>query len=898
MYALSALGVVSVYRGSGVVNFASGAMGMVGAFVFWVLADQHHWPAVPAILVGVAASGGLGVATYVLVMRPLRHRSNLVRVVATLGVLLTVQAGVGLIYTPAFEAVANPFLPQGPVSIFGAHVGADRLCLLGIALVLTLGATAVYTRTRFGLATTALAENATVAAATGWSPDMLAGVNWAVGGALAGIAGICLAPIVGISITLASILLLPSLAAAVAGAMRSFAAAAIVGVGIGVAQSVVSRYSTLAGFPDAVPFVAIILVLILRGAALPTRDTLQEIFPRVTSGRIPWILVGICSLTAAVALGGHLSLVWVGAVTTSLAVSLILLSLVVVVGYAGQLSLSQYAIAAAAGLVAARLSAAGVPFPLAALGAVAASIPVGILVGFPAVRTRGPSLAIATLGLSVVIIEMVLGNSELTGGYSGLALKDPKLFGIDLNPSVYPDRYALFSLACVVCCCIMVANLRRGRAGRRMLAVRANERAATAVGVSVRSAKLASFAIAAAISAVGGVLLTFLQPTALFNSYQVFDSVQAVAYAVVGSIGFGSGALVGSTLSTGGIGSQVFSFLGTNYASWLAFASGLLLLITVIRFPDGIAAYDVNLARRTRQALLRKLPARRPVVGHVGRHRGTSPSNHRDAPHAYVRTKASDESHTLDVRGISVRFGGLCAVDEASFSVNSAEILGIIGSNGAGKTTLIDAITGFVRLSGGQILLDGRDLAQLSATKRARLGVSRSFQSLELFEDLTVRENLLAGCDNEGSKYWFTDLFVPGRVELPPVAIDLVAQLKLAGDLDKLPSELSFGQRRLVAIARALVREPAVLLLDEPAAGLDIAERLELAQTIHGLAAYSGTAVVLIEHDLDLIRTVADRVVVMEFGRCIASGRPEEVLLDDRVIASYVGTVAREPELQ
>jgi sulfate-transporting ATPase len=120
----------------------------------------------------------------------------------------------------------------------------------------------------------------------------------------------------------------------------------------------------------------------------------------------------------------------------------------------------------------------------------------------------------------------------------------------------------------------------------------------------------------------------------------------------------------------------------------------------------------------------------------------------------------------------------------------------------------------------------------------------------------------------------------------------------LAGDLDKLPSELSFGQRRLVAIARALVREPAVLLLDEPAAGLDIAERLELAQTIRGLAAYSGTAVVLIEHDLDLIRTVADRVVVMEFGRCIASGRPEDVLLDDRVIASYVGTVAREPELQ
>jgi len=476
----------------------------------------------------------------------------------------------------------------------------------------------------------------------------------------------------------------------------------------------VGHYTNLAGIPDAVPFVAVMIVLIVRGTTLPARDMLQEKSPQVTTGRIPWIVAGLATAAAAIVIGGHLSLVWVSAVTTSLSVALILLSLVVVVGYAGQLSLAQYAIAAAAGLVAARLSAAGLPFLLAALIAVAVAIPAGILVGLPAVRTRGPSLAIATLGLSVVIIEVILGNSSLTGGYSGLTLKDPKLFGLDLSATAYPDRYALFSLACVVGCCLMVANLRRGRSGRRMLAVKANERAATAVGVSVPSAKLASFAVASAIAAVGGVLLTFAQPTALFNQYQVFDSIQAVSYAVVGSIGFGSGALVGSGLAPGGVGSQALSFLGSNYASWLAFVSGLLLIMTVVRFPNGIAAYNVGLGQRAKRALLANPWMQWPFA--VGQRAG----RHDLINHASGAQHVKAASHLLEVQGITVKFGGLCAVDGASFSVGSAEVLGVIGANGAGKTTLIDAITGFVGIADGKILLDGKDLNSLDATKRAR----------------------------------------------------------------------------------------------------------------------------------------------------------------------------------
>jgi ABC-type branched-subunit amino acid transport system ATPase component/branched-subunit amino acid ABC-type transport system permease component len=890
MYALSALGVVVVYRGSGVINFASGAMGMVGTFVFWNLADQHNWPVPLALVVGVGASGLLGVATHYLVMRPLRHSSNLVKLVATLGVLIAIQSGVALIYG-VNTLIAQPFLPHGEVSIFGASVGADRLCLLGFAIVLTLGATLIYSRTRFGLATTAIAENPAVTAAMGWSPDTLAGVNWAIGGCLAGFAGICLAPIVGVSVSTALLLLLPSLAAAVAGGMRSFSVTAVVALAIGVLQSVLPRYVTTAGIPDAVPFAAIVVVLIFRGTALPSRDVLREEFPRVSSGRIPWALAIICTLVAAFVLAGHLSLVWVGAVTTSLAVSLILLSLVVVVGYAGQLSLAQYAIAAAAGLVAAHLSVVGFPFPLAALCAIAAAIPVGLLFGLPAARTRGPALAIVTLGLAVVIIDVGFGNAWLAGGYAGLTLKNPTIFGLDLSPSAYPDRYAILSLICVVVCCVMVANLRRGRAGRRMLAVRSNERAATALGVNVRGAKLAAFSIAASIAAVGGVLLTFAQPVAVFSGYSVFDSIEAVSYVVVGGLGFGSGALAGSTLANGGVGSQVLSSFGTQYDGWLDFGGGLLVIIMVVLYSNGVMAYNVDLARRLEGALKARLPHRR----------GSSKRRLVDPEGVDVTSQGPtarlERLHTLEARGVSVRFGGMLAVNDANFSVTSAVVLGIIGANGAGKTTIIDAITGFVPLSAGEILLDGEDVSHMDATKRARAGISRSFQSLELFEDLSVLENVLVGCDDVRSKYWLTDLFWPGRATLPSSSIEVMRDLGLLDDLDKLPSALSFGKRRLVAIARALSREPSVILLDEPAAGLDISERQELGQTIRHLAKQSHTAVIVVEHDLDLIRAVADQVVVMEFGQCIAIGTPDEVLSDKRVIASYVGTTANRVEV-
>jgi sulfate-transporting ATPase len=241
------------------------------------------------------------------------------------------------------------------------------------------------------------------------------------------------------------------------------------------------------------------------------------------------------------------------------------------------------------------------------------------------------------------------------------------------------------------------------------------------------------------------------------------------------------------------------------------------------------------------------------------------------------------------VENISVTFGAVRAVDEVSLEIRAGEVLGVIGSNGAGKTTLIDALTGFIPLASGTIRLDGEDVAKLSARDRARKGFGRSFQSLELFEDISVYENLLVACEPRDLASWATDLVHPGKPQLSTAALIAVHELGLESHLEQMPGEISYGTRRLVVIARSIAAEPRVLLLDEPAAGLDVQERDELVRIIRRLAEDWGMAILLIEHDVALVARVADRMIALDFGRLIAEGSADEVRLSAAVIASYLG---------
>ena len=226
---------------------------------------------------------------------------------------------------------------------------------------------------------------------------------------------------------------------------------------------------------------------------------------------------------------------------------------------------------------------------------------------------------------------------------------------------------------------------------------------------------------------------------------------------------------------------------------------------------------------------------------------------------------------------------------DVSLEVRPGEVVGLIGPNGAGKTTLIDAVTGFVP-SQGSISLDDRRIDGLNATKRARLGLRRSFQSLELFEDVSVEENIRAGSDSDASRLsWVTDLIWPGRHELSPTALAAIHDFDLEADLDKTPEELPYGRRRLVGIARTVASGPSIVMLDEPAAGLDENESAELARLIRRLADERNMGVLLVEHDVGLVMSTCDRIVVIDFGSVIATGTPEEIRGSDAVRDAYLG---------
>jgi sulfate-transporting ATPase len=884
LYGLSALGLVLVYRGSGVINFAHGALGLVGAYLFYELHDVRHWPFAAAFPPALIACGLLGVLIQLGIMRPLRSSSALVRLLATLAVLTTIQGLISLSLTQQVLIVA-PSLPGSPVQIGGVAIGEDQLALLAIAVVLTAGLAVVYKRTKFGLATSAVAENARLAGHLGYSPNTIAAANWAIGSMLAGTAGVLLAPITGLDVMSMTLMVIPALAAAVVGRMVSFPVTLAAGLLMGVLQSELTRYVSQPGWATAVPFFVIIVVLAARGTSLPTRGESSTKLPAVGSGRIrPCLLAPALAGGAAVIEAVPLS--WVDGITETCVVAIVVLSVVVVTGYAGQLSLAQWALAGVGAWIAAQLVAAQhFPFWLALLVALLAMVPVGVLVGLPALRTRGDQLAILTLGVGVAVSALIFSSPNLTGGSTGIDVGFPTLFGLPIDTIFHPRNYALVSLGFFVLAAVLVVNLRRGRAGRRLLAIRSNERAAASLGVAVAGGKLYSFALSGVIAALGGIFFAFSNSLVTFDQFSPFTSVTMVVYAVVGGLGYATGPLFGAVLQPGALGTNIGDIFSDEVQKFLPMIGGVLLIVILITNVDGLTATEV---RRWSKLVTR---VARPRVRAVSS--GYSATGWPPRSSALARVRPM----TLEASGLTVCFGRNQVLTDVSFSVRPGEVLGLIGPNGAGKTTVLDAVTGYVDPVAGTVRLNGVDLLRRPTHRRAQAGLARSHQSLELFDDMTVLENLLVA--DQACAWWryATDLVRPGRFEVTEVTRAAIETFGLADVLSERPGNLPYGMRRLIAIARSVAAKPSVLLLDEPAAGLSATERVELRELIHYLAKQQGLAVLLIEHDVDLVLGVSDRVVVLEFGIVIASGPPGELRADPRVIAAYLGESGADDEL-
>jgi sulfate-transporting ATPase len=693
---------------------------------------------------------------------------------------------------------------------------------------------------------------------------------------------------------------LAATAAALVAGFQSFPVALAVGVVMGIAQTEVDRYVGTISLPGwgfntpgwgrSVPFLVIVVWMVIRGQALPLRDYLLQRLPTIGTGRFNWpgIALGVALTTVLMV---TTTPIWIDAFTVTLCVALVLLSIVVLTGYTGQLSLAQFALAGFGAWVAGRLIATqGIPFWAGLLVGVAATVPLGIAFALPAVRTRGINLAILTLGLGTAIELILFDNTDYTGGIAGTQVGDPTLFGWDISSVSHPGRYGMFALACLLVATLAVGNMRRGRVGRRMIAVRTNERAAAALGISVPGVKLYAFGVSAAIAALGGILLAFRSTSITYPAFTNISSITFVGLAVIGGIGYLFGPVAGATLATGALWAQVFDAISSGTGKYIVLVGGVSVMLLALLNQNGMVKEWIAQVAFVRSKLARVVPF-------------LPPQKQPESVRLPAETTAvmAVPARTLEIRDLTVRYDGTTAVDRFSATVVPGQVLGLIGPNGAGKTTLIDAVTGFKRAAAGALFLDGEDIGGLSATRRARAGIARSFQSLELFEDSTVLANLRSATDPHDFRSYVTDLAYPRQPPLSGEAVSVIREFRLENDLDRVAENLPYGQRRLLAIARAVVSRPSILLLDEPAAGLDSVETRELAHLVRRLADEWKIGVLLIEHDVDFVMSVCDRVVVLDFGRTIADGSPEHVRNDPHVIAAYLGeddeTIAADPRV-
>jgi ABC-type branched-subunit amino acid transport system ATPase component/branched-subunit amino acid ABC-type transport system permease component len=889
VYAALTLALVCTYRSSGVVNFATGGMALYAAYAYAYLRQGQllllipplptkvslgiQLGFVPAAVITLLMTAALGVLIYLLVFRPLRATPAVAKAVASIGVMLlllslsTERIGTAGVF-------AAPILPTSIWKVGSVIVPSGRVWLAAIAVVLALGLAALFRFTRFGLTTRAAAETEKGAYVSGISPDRSAMLNAILSAIVAGVAGILIAPVVPIDPLSYTLFIVPALAAAICGRFEALLPAVIAGLLIGMLQSdatyLVGKYSWLpsSGLPQLLPLALILLVLVVRGKPLPTRGAIVQrslgSAPRPRRVLTPTAVASSAALLGILALSGD----WRNGLLTSLIFAVVALSSVVVTGFAGQVSLAQLPLAGVGGFLLGGLSSgAGVPFPAAPiLGALGATV-IGVVVGLPALRIRGLPVAVVTLALGVALEAVWFQNTDLVP-IGGKAVKSASLLGIDLNVgtgAAFPRvGFCLMVLVVLVLVATSVALLRRSRLGSAMLAVRANERSAAAAGVDVTRTKLAAFAIASFIAGIGGSLLAYQQGTVSFQSFDAFVGLSLFAVTYVAGITSVSGGILAGFLSSGGL---LFVVLNKsiNIGGWFGVLTALALIVIVIFSPEGLVGpVHAWLAKRhaTRIGGGAEQPVAMPAVRATMRERGQV-----DTP-----LKA-----LLSVRAMTVRYGGVVALNNVSFDVPRGTIVGLIGPNGAGKTTLIDALSGLASAS-GSLSLGGQGIGGLSAHKRARAGLGRTFQSIELYDDLSVEENVRVGMAAARSR--------PARSS--PTLADTLDLLGIAEHRDRPAGDLSQGQRQLVSIARALVGGPEVLLLDEPAGGLDSTESLWLGERLEAIRA-TGVAILLVDHDMHLVLNLCDEIRVLDFGEEIAAGVPEVIRTDRAVAAAYLG---------
>jgi ABC-type branched-subunit amino acid transport system ATPase component/branched-subunit amino acid ABC-type transport system permease component len=889
IFALAATGLVLTYKTSGIFNLAHGALASASAFLFYFLHQQRGmpWPLAAVICIGI---GGPVVGLLLeLVARRLQGATLAAKVLATAGVMLVILGAVQLLYPSGQNYEVQSFLPAYVFTLWGARIEVSQIIIFVIGAAAALALTLFLRYARYGLSMRAVVDDPELLDVAGISPTKVRRLAWAIGSSMAAASGVLLAPLLPLDATGLTFLVVTAFGAVAVGAFTSLPLTYLGALAIGVGQALLEKYfvtstGLAAGLAPSLPFL-ILFVLLLAAPRLrrPSGDGFLKPRPR-SSWQAPWQFKagGGAAVLAVLVAVPQFAGINLDSWTIFLSYVVLFLSLGLLVRLSGQVSLAHVSFMAI-GVVAFSHLAVDHHWPwlVALAGAALIAAPVGALLAIPAIRFPGLYLALATLGFGLVLEQMFYSQPYMFGTSYPLTVPRPFVSWADLGSDT---GYYYVVLAFVMAVTILVVFIARSRLGRLLSAMSDSATGLAASGASIRISLVLVFCVSASLAAVAGVLGGATLSLAAGASYMPFLSVQLFAVAMISPgaapwyalLAAAGQSLVPAYFSQGAtitnLFTLLFGFAAIGYAidPWSARQAPAPLR----RLLDRLNSGEKPAAHGPAPAQPLVVPAQPPVP---------VPNHSRS-----VRPSATG----LRVEDVTVRFGGLVANDGISLEVPVGRITGLIGPNGAGKSTLFNVCSGLVSPSSGTVWMDGRRLDHLGAPARARHGLGRTFQQTELFESLTVRQNIAMGCEAAWAGRNPLDHIVTGIGQRRMIRERTDESIRLCGlaELaDAHVASLSTGWRRHVELARCVAGTYEVLLLDEPSSGLDRRETQHLGEILGRVVRERGVGILLVEHDMALVNQVCDHVYVIDFGKQIFDGATQEIKDSEIVRRAYLG---------
>ncbi len=875
VYGLAGSGLVLTYKTSGIFNFGHGAIATTAAYTFYFLHVDHRIGWILALLVSVLVVGPVIGLVFERIAAQLALQRTAFHIVGTVGIVLLVQ-GLASIKFGADSLFPPQYLPKARDSfkVEGAVITYDKVIIAGVALVAVTSLYVMFRSTRMGVAMRAVVDDPNLVAMHGVNPDGVRRLAWVIGSTFAALSGVLIIPLIGLNPILLTLLVVDAFGAATIGAFSSipltFLGGVLIGVGADISKHYVIDVPWLAGLPASLPFIVLFVALfviprykLVSPSRIAPRTRLQYRAPgRVRLGTAVIVLVPLLLLPQFV--GAKLVFFTVAVIT-----AIMLLSLGLLVRTSGQISLCHAALAAVGAVAFSQFRVDhGMPWILALVLAGLVATVVGALVAIPAIRLSGLFLALATLGFGILIERLLYGQTWMFTTLSSGRLMPLPSFAHSSKAFYYVALGALGLSA------IVAVSIQHSRLGRVLQGMSGSATAMIAMGLSTNVTKVIIFCTSAFFAGIAGALLGVARGFAVGNDpfFISFNSLILLAMLAVAPFAEPWYALVGT------VGVVLPAYItGGNTTFWLNAAFGLGAVVVAIR--GGLPSMP---------------PAIRRIVDQAGgRRRKESPSPMGEADHLRGEVKVGGTG--VAVSSLSVRFGGLVALDGVSFAAPMGQITGLIGPNGAGKTTTFDVCSGLNRRFEGRVELHGRNATGLTPSARGRRGLGRTFQRVELCDTLSVLQNVMLGREAgaAGANVLSHLLVRPAeRRAIESAAWSALRECGIADLAELQAGALSTGQRRLVELARLLAGRFDVLLLDEPSSGLDHEETARFAELLERVVDERGVGVLLVEHDMALVMRVCAHIYVLDFGRRIFEGTPEAVAASPVVRGAYLGDEA------